>query len=175
MRNCASLGHTAHSSASGGSGASDEATVTLQHNPRLATPATGKDRSAASHEAADGHFPGPRPQLRKYACRGKAYSHNESYVGDVPLCCCAEAGRADTSSSGSLSGEAETLDLKQRITAAAAAVPAAARAGLTTHQEEPTVMVNRAPRPLLGRALCALKAGPRRIGARPTPCFMWMR
>lgn len=31
--------HTSHSSLSGGSGTSDEATVTINNNPRLATPA----------------------------------------------------------------------------------------------------------------------------------------
>ena len=37
----ANAGHTGHSSASGGSGTSAEATVTLQQPPRLGTPATG--------------------------------------------------------------------------------------------------------------------------------------
>lgn len=42
--------HTSHSSFSGGSGASDEATVTINNNPRLSTPAlTGMPPILQSH------------------------------------------------------------------------------------------------------------------------------
>ncbi len=161
----AHLGHTAHSSASGGSGASDEATVTLQHNPRLATPATGKRRSAALHYRTD-HTPFWSTSFLMETCVPQQVMQCPHDALKRWGRCCAATGRTDASSSSGLSGEAETLDLKQRITHTTAA-PAAARAGLPPLQEEPTVMVNRAPRPLLGRALCAAKSGPRRIGARP--------
>ncbi len=81
--------------------------------------------------------------------------------------CWRGAGRTDVSSSSSGSGEAETLDLKLRTTAEMAAGSSGhlQQQHAATAGEEPTVMVNRAPRPGLGRpALSGLRAGPRRTG-----------
>ncbi|BDA45731.1 probable dual specificity protein kinase Ttk at C-terminar half [Coccomyxa sp. Obi] len=109
---------TCHSNLSGGSGTSDEATVTINNNPRLATPAL--------------------------------------------------TGHTEVSSGSSANGEAETLELKLRTAAGGPAAGPSAGANVARQQaaaEEPTVMVNRAPRPGLRRAAFpGLRAGPRRIG-----------
>lgn len=76
------------------------------------------------------------------------------------------AGHTEVSSGSSANGEAETLELRLRTAAAGASTGAHVAPQPQAAAEEPTVMVNRAPRPGLRRAAFpGLRAGPRRIGA----------
>lgn len=186
--------HTSHSSMSDGSGTSGEATVTINNNPRLATPALTGIPSNASPNPISASPSTTSRELRGCSQSKHALSWHMTcstprkqmsakhvvllFLGwpkSEEAMCAGRAGRTDVSSSStsgsSANGEAETLNLKLRASSAkmAAAGPSTASGAtvqLHASHEEPTVVVNRTARPGIGRSAFSggLRAGPRRTG-----------